>query len=854
MPRMGDAAVGGRPDCTRISECSWLIALIIVLLTQQAFAQNTSPPPTEIPLRQGLVIGATGRQGRSPVRVDAIEAQIVAGQWRAPKAGDVVTPADGQERRWETVTADAEGWLQHRALRGGACYVSVPSKTRRVMLLEAAGHGMVTVNGEPRMGDPYQTGTARLPVLLRAGTNDFLFQGGRGRIKAKLSPPRTAAMIGEQDTTLPDLVIGEPVRTLGAVIVINATTAPMAGLSLSAACGSASPVVTPLGSLAPLSMRKVVFRLEGPAPASAGAREVTLRLVRNGGSQPRQLDTVRPSLRVRSPEQSRKRTFRSGIDGSVQYYGELLAHPVGPGGPQPALYLTLHGAGVEAIGHVDAYSSKSWGHLVAPTNRRPYGFDWEDWGRLDALEVLDLARQRLRPDPRRIYLTGHSMGGHGTWHLGVTFPDRFAAVAPSAGWISFWSYAGGVREQAPTAVQAMLQRASTPSDTLALARNLAGLGVYILHGDADDNVPVGQARQMREHLAGFHRDVAVHEQPGAGHWWDVSPEPGADCVDWAPLFDFFARRALPEPDAVREVEFRTASPGVSAWRHWAGVLAQQRPLQISTVRLRWDPGLRRFTGTTENVARLALRLEHVRPGASLAVELDGQKIDGISWPTAVRRLWLARDGERWKHTGEPSAALKGPHRYGPFKEAFRNRVLLVYGTRGTPEEDAWAFAKARFDAEQFWYRGNGSVDMVADTAFDPSAERDRNVILYGSADTHGAWKPLLGSSPVQVRRGVVRVGDREERGDDLACLFLRPRPGSDRALVGVVAGSGLAGMRLTERLPYFVSGVAYPDCAVLGPEVLREGSRAVRAAGFFGVDWGIGAGEFTWRRASDRVQ
>ena len=40
---------------------------------------------------------------------------------------------------------------------------------------------------------------------------------------------------------------------------------------------------------------------------------------------------------------------------------------------------------------------------------------------------------------------------------------------------------------------------------------------------------------------------------------------------------------------------------------------------------------------------------------------------------------------------------------------------------------------------------------------------------------------LLADSPVQVRRGLVTVGDRGEGGEDLACLFVRPRPGSDRA-------------------------------------------------------------------------
>src|SRR5207247_2614106 len=100
-------------------------------------------------------------------------------------------------------------------------------------------------------------------------------------------------------------------------------------------------------------------------------------------------------------EDSRKITFESALDGSIQYYALNPARPLGKGGPAPALFLTLHGAAVEATGQADSYAAKSWGHLVAPTNRRPFGFDWEDWGRLDALEVLADAQKRLGTDPRR---------------------------------------------------------------------------------------------------------------------------------------------------------------------------------------------------------------------------------------------------------------------------------------------------------------------------------------------------------------------------------------------------------------------------------------------------------------------
>ena len=175
------------------------------------------------------------------------------------------------------------------------------------------------------------------------------------------------------------------------------------------------------------------------------------------------------------------------------------------------------------------------------------------------------------------------------------------------------------------------------------------------------------------------------------------------------------------------------------------------------------------------------------------------------------------------------------------------RFLLVYSTKGPASQNARSFAKARYDAETFWYRGNGAADVIADTEFNPDKDRDRNVILYGNASSNSAWAALLADSPVQVRPEGIRIGRRELPGDDLACLMIRPRPGSDRALVGAVAGTGLAGMRLADRLPYFVSGVAYPDCIVLGPDVLTGGVRGVRVAGYFGIDWSVESGEFAWR-------
>jgi dienelactone hydrolase len=824
------------------------LAAALAVCPAACAAQNAQE---EIVLREALVIPPVGRAGRAATHTDAIEAAIVADRWKPPKAGETVTLPGGSTRTWEAAKADKDGWFRQRALMGGYAYMTVSSPVERIMLLDAAGHSMVYVNGEPRAGDVYANGIVFLPVLLHAGENGLLFQAGRGSLRAKLVAPRAPVTLEPRDATLPDLIAGEKESLWGAALVVNAALKPLDAAVLSAAFEEGGAVRTPVPAIPPLTVRKVGFRLPGRAFKTSDKHRLTLTLLLRDGNL-RQADTLSFDLDVKAPGELYKRTFLSDIDGSVQYYavlpdtGRQIQNPKSKI-QNPALVLSLHGAGVEASGQAAAYSAKSWCCLVAPTNRRPFGFDWEEWGRMDALEALADAQKRLKTDPSRVYLTGHSMGGHGTWSFGVTFPGLFAAIGPSAGWISFQSYVGGPREASPTPMQAILSRAAASSDTLAMGHNYAALGVYILHGSADDNVPVTEARAMRDYLAGFHHDFLYHEQPGVGHWWDASPEPGTDCVDWAPMFDLFARHRIQTDEETRQVEFTTVNPGVSAWFRWACVEAQARALMPSTIQLQCDPGLRRFTGTTANVARLALRLRHLRAGAPVNVELDGQKIEKIGWPSGESILHLAKTGDRWAVAPPPAPSEKGPRRCGPFKEAFRRRMVFVYGTQGDAEENAATFAKARYDAETWWYRGNGSVDVIPDTAFAPSKERDRGVILYGNADTNSAWKPLLDDSPVQVHHDRVRMGEREETGGDLACLFLRPRPGSDTACVGVVAGTGAAGMRLAWRMPVFLSGAGFPDCALFGPEMLTEGVGGVRAAGFFGNDWGVASGEFVWR-------
>ncbi len=819
-----------------------LFAATVITLSAQA--KPIHRPDGPIVLDEALLIGRVGRTGRVAIHIDPIQAQIVLGQWQPPAEGDEVISPVGDAQTWGRAQADEDGWFKDDRLRGGYACLAVPSDTKRIVLLEASGHSLVYVNGVLRAGDPYRTGFVRLPIPLIRGQNHLLFACSRGQLRVQLSPAEKPVSLDTADATLPDARVGERIAAPGAVVVINATGQWQHGLVLESSGEGLEARRVSVPDIPPMATRKVAFELRGAAPAGPGKCAVTLTL-RSGEQGGEPLDAAELDVPIVDAAAPYRVTFRSHIDGSVQYYAVNPAQPVGGMAARPALVLSLHGAGVEARGQAAAYASKTWAHIVAATNRRPFGFDWEDWGRLDALEVLSHAGETLATDPQRTYLTGHSMGGHGVWQLGALLPDKFAAIGPSAGWISFTSYTGASKIEGAPPIVDIIRRSALASDTLTFLRNYLHHGIYVLHGDQDDNVPPSEARAMREKLAEFHPDFAYHEQPDAGHWWDASDEPGTSCVDWPPMFDMFARRRLPFDDEVRRVEFATVNPEISATSHWATIWQQQVPQTVSSLNVLCDPHQRRFTGTTDNVRVLRVSLRHLPPDRPVKMRLDDQRLDDVAWPTDEPVLWLRNDEGGWSVTAAPPSNEKSPRRSGLFKHAFNHHVMFVVGTHGTPDENAWALAKARYDAEMFWYRGNASVDIVRDNDLDV-AEADRSVIIYGNADTNSAWQSLLGDCPVSVRAGNVTIGDRSLAGDDQAVLFVYPRAGSDSACIGVVGGSGLVGMRLTDRAPYFVSGVGYPDCLVYTPGALLAAPGSLKAAGYFGNDWGVESGEFAF--------
>lgn len=214
------------------------------------------------------------------------------------------------------------------------------------------------------------------------------------------------------------------------------------------------------------------------------------------------------------------------------------------GTPSPLVVL-LHGLGSEPK-QVIRYKG-----LVAEAERRgyivvaPYGYNRNGWygsqgpgntvgfeipeafssladlpanlgtlSELDVLNVLDLMHKSFAVDPQRVYLMGHSMGGGGTLHLGMKYPEQWAALAPLAPAIY-----------------------SSP-DQLASIREMP---VIMVQGEFDALVPVRNTRKWAAKMKELGMPHDYVEIKGGDHVNVIANSPKL----MARLFDFFDKHQRP---------------------------------------------------------------------------------------------------------------------------------------------------------------------------------------------------------------------------------------------------------------------------------------------------------------------
>ena len=136
------------------------------------------------------------------------------------------------------------------------------------------------------------------------------------------------------------------------------------------------------------------------------------------------------------------------------------------------------------------YNSRGWYGVKGPRSPKT---DPENLGELsekDVMNVLALVREDFTIDEKRIYLMGHSMGGGGTWHLGLKYPELWAGLAPIA--------------------PAIFRKAT-------VLEKIKHIPVILIQGDKDKLVPVAGPRRWAEEMKKLNMTYEYIEVPGGGH-------------------------------------------------------------------------------------------------------------------------------------------------------------------------------------------------------------------------------------------------------------------------------------------------------------------------------------------------
>lgn len=160
------------------------------------------------------------------------------------------------------------------------------------------------------------------------------------------------------------------------------------------------------------------------------------------------------------------------------------------------LILSLHGSGERGSNIEDV---KKWGihkllrenddfPFVVVSPQCPMGEIWEM--QFNALsDLLDEIKNDYNIDEERVYLTGYSLGGYGTWNFAILNPEKFAAIVPISG------------------------GAISPKRALSLK----SLPIWAAHGDSDTVVQFEESKRIVDLLMKYNPNIIFKVYAGAGH-------------------------------------------------------------------------------------------------------------------------------------------------------------------------------------------------------------------------------------------------------------------------------------------------------------------------------------------------
>jgi len=480
-----------------------------------------------------------------------------------------------------------------------------------------------------------------------------------------------------------------------------------------------------------------------------------------------------------------ERAYIAANDGSAQPFWVFVPRDYSPT-KKYGLAVFLHGYGPD-VSKINPWlpdeSAVEEAHkagllLVLPHGRR--NTDFVDVGEDDVLRVAEEVQKHYSIDPSRVFLCGPSMGGFGTWAVGLHHPEAWAGLAPMAARTDFYLWFKLRRESVP----AWKRINYDADDPLTLAQNATGLPLFFQHGALDSIVSVEQSRRMKRTLDELKIKNTYREIPFGDHYIYFYNGAYEAAFKWMSVHsykpvvqtfsqmggrprDIAADPPLISPFSPSRVRY-TSGNARNDGAYWVRItdrLDYSAPASIDArVVADIGPGMSTSGGivavsnyllrvSTTNVAAFTLS-PPLSKGAQWSLELNGKAAqatrgeDGaISWREASAPLKT-----EWPQT-------KSPRRSGPLKNAWRDPFLLVYGTQvlagGAPNPDE---ARARAWAAQWQDYADGAPRLKADVEVTAEDRAEFNLMLFGSAQSNSLLKEADAGLPLHWTAQGVRVG------------------------------------------------------------------------------------------------
>ena len=473
-----------------------------------------------------------------------------------------------------------------------------------------------------------------------------------------------------------------------------------------------------------------------------------------------------------------ERAYLSEIDGSPEPY--LLYVPARYDAARDwPLLIFLHGY------HPDL-DAANWIDMMYPSALQelceregiillvPYGrgnTEFMGIGEQDVLRTMDYVRREYRVDPRRVVISGVSMGGSGAYSIACHYPHLFAGVVAFTGRVDYYSWMGVPKESLPRFKQVQVDT----DYARELLPNLLHVPVLIFHGSADFTLALEQSRLMRDLLTKLGLRPEYVEVKGADHFEVWRPT----FMQHPSLIELLRNARVPErPTEVRFRTFTLKYPS-AFWVTIRDIQDWGKPVEI---RAKVDPD-----GT------ISVQAENVRsfglgPGLPESVKLPPKvTVNGKAPDSSL----MARDGSLIMIGVDISTRQelrKTPKLCGPIREAYAGPFTIVYPGGAGPACDADRENAKRLLQEWFEY-AQGVAAFKSDAEISKADIGDRNLILCGSPATNRVLAQIADKLPIQIKADKYVAGEKEFPRAANGMQMIYPNPQNPSRYVLVVEGA-----------------------------------------------------------------